>query len=278
MIGTAHGGIKFGAGLIAALIAATALVGCGSGDGRPLTSSTAGGTQAGDSAHGSLQFRLVFPKSKRSVTPAKPGARGVIPGGFYDGSIPFGSHSVKISVTNPTTGALLAPARVVNDATRPDGVTGTIAVGFGLLPVGLVNIAITAHPDLEATGNPLATGTGTATIVANDTAFADMLLTLTLKNLSVTPPTQTLHTLMMPFPSGMVDAQAQDAQGKPILYPLEYSTDNTGVLEVTEVSADFMHATVTPKIFVEGQGIPVTVTVTEPNSGATEQVQVIVAP
>ena len=255
----------------AIVVGALVSSGCGTGSNAATAADASVASQQSNAARGSLQFRLVFPTAKRS---ANSSARTRGPDGF-DGSIPLGSHSVKITVTNAATGALVTPARIVNDSARPDGVTGTIIVGFPLLPVGPVKIDITAHPDRTASGNPLATGTGTATIAANDTAIAAILMQLTIKTFTVSPPRQTLSARQQPFQSGMVDAQALDAQGRPLLYPIEYSIDNPGVAQITAVSADFMHATITPLQTPETQ-VTVLVTATEPNSGMTGTVRVVI--
>ena len=72
-----------------------------------------------------------------------------------------------------------------------------------------------------------------------------------------------------------VDAQATDAEGNPLLYPLEYSSSNPLVANIGTITPDFMHATIialqTPEI-----PQPVTITVTEPNSGMTATAIVIV--
>ena len=178
-------------------------------------------------------------------------------------------------MTNPTTAALLAPVRLVSDQERPNGVVGTITVGFPLLPVGSAKVDVTAFPAVDGTGNALANGTSTAAIAANTVATANVLMVLTFNSLVVGPKTQPLHTLGSG--TAVVDAQALDAQGNPLLYPLQYSSNQPQIADITNVTADFKHATVTSKRQFETP-IPVTITVTEPNSGSTGTAQVIVGP
>jgi hypothetical protein len=256
--------------------AGIALGGCGSGDSTlpPVGSQVA--DQTPGPTRGSLEFHVVFP-AKRSVAKAPAPTRANGPGG-YDGSIPLGSNSVKISVSDPTTGTLLLPARVVSRSDRPNGVNGTITVGFALLPVGPIKVDVAAYPSRDATGNALAIGTTTAQIVANATMPATVLMALTVTKLVVGPPSQTIHTQTTGGPTSVtIDGQAQDAQGNALVYPLTYSSDNTGIADVTAVSADFMHATVTGQQTPE---VPMTVTITvmEPNSGLTGTANVIVEP
>jgi hypothetical protein len=264
-------------GLLACLaLAAVCLVGCGGGgsSSQPGSSST---SLATDATHGALSFRIVFPKVTRSVNaphPARRTAHGRVVG---TGLIPRGSHSVKITLTNPTTGVLLTPERVVSDTQRPDGVEGSISVGFALLPVGPVMVDIKANPDIAASGNPLATGSATGQIIAFDTNTLDIGLELTISSLVLTPPTQTLHLFPMPGQTGQVTGMALDANGQPLIYPLEYSVDNTEAATISAVSADFMQATIMP-MFASTNPVTVNVTVSEPNSGMTATVQVIVAP
>src|SRR5207253_638902 len=117
----------------------------------------------------------------------------------YDGSIPRGSHSVRITLTDPASGDSLSPARVVSDTERPDGITGSITVGFPLLRVGPVKVDVTAHPDLVAQGTPLATGSVTSSISANTTTSTSVQMVLTLNRIVVAPPSQTLNTAVTPF-------------------------------------------------------------------------------
>lgn len=250
-------------------LAACLLAGCGGGGG-----SASQNQLATDSTHGALSFRIVFPTIKRSVSS---GVSTRVHTRVYDGSIPVGSHSVSIRLTNPTTGALLAPVRVVNDTQRPDGVTGSISVGFGLLPAGPIKVDIATFPDLAAAGNVLATGTANGQIVALQTTTLDIGLTLTLATLTLTPPTQTIHTFQAPPMNGQVMGTAKDANGKPLIYPLEYTVNITDILTVDTVSPDFMVATLRPLVSFQTP-TPVMVTVTEPNSGMTATVQVIVGP
>jgi hypothetical protein len=260
--------------LCAAVLAAALLAGCSGGDGPAAVGDTAAAEQPADASRGSLELHVVFPVVHQSATgkAARAKSRGSLPP--YDGSIPFGSHSVKIVLTDPATGASLAPARIVNDTDRPDGVHPGIAVGFPLLRVGPVKVDVTSHPDLAATGSPLGTGTVTTQIAANSVATASVQMALTISKLVISPPRQRLDT-SQGLSSGTVTGQALDAQGKPLLYPLQYSSDNPGIADITSVSPDFMTATVTAEQTPEGQAT-VTVTVTEPNSGLQATAQVVV--
>ena len=268
------------AGLIAmwrvaiVIAAAVTLTGCGAGETATTLTNSPVAQQPADTTRGSLEFRVSFPTAKRgAAAPAKPHVtRG---NGSYDGSVPLGSHSVKITLTDPVSNTLLA-LRIVSDTQRPDGVTGVIVVGFPLLRAGAAKIDIAAFASTDATGAALATGTGNATITANTTTEATVNLTLTLSKLVAGPPTQPLHTFTQGVPATVVvDAQATDSQGNPLLYPLEYSSDNPQVADITAITPDFMHATIgalqTPKT-----PQPVTITVTEPNSGMTASAIVVV--
>src|SRR5579872_355256 len=258
-------------GLLAAMAAAIALPGCGGGGGAP------GGSALVDATHGSIQFRVVFPsqgKAAHSGTAAAAVSRGPSP---FDGSIPHGAHSVKITLTSVDTGAQLA-SRVVSDQARPNGVTGSIAVGFPLVPVGNVRADVIASPALDATGNALATGSVTTQVLANQISNANVLMALTFDHLVVSPKNQILHTNVANFPvSVTVDATAFDVQGNPLLYPLQYSSNIPSVAAVTAVTPDFMHATVSANMFFSTP-TPVTITVTEPNSGTTGTATVVVGP
>jgi len=74
-----------------------------------------------------------------------------------------------------------------------------------------------------------------------------------------------------------MDAQALDAQGNPLLYPLQYSSDTPSLADITNITPDFMHATIGSSVRLSTPA-PVTITVTEPNSGTTATAQVIVGP
>lgn len=260
--------------LCAVFIGSIALSGCGGGSGSPAISN-----QSVDATHGSLEFRLAFPKvsqkaalSRKAIgTVAK--SRGINPN--YDGSIPLGTHSLRITLSNPTTNILLA-TRTVSDTQRPDGVAGTIIVGFPLLPVGQVKVDVQAYPTLDATGNALANATTIDTITANRITSTQVLMVLRIESLVLLPKTQTIDTTGG-SQSVVVNGQAQDISGNPLIYPLEYSSDQPQIADVTSVSPDFMHATVTAFIQLQTP-TPVTITVLEPNSGATATATVIVGP
>lgn len=258
--------------LVVLVIGAVALPGCGAGDSKTPPAAQALASQPLDRNTGALEFRLAFPQLPHKAPSAKPKTRANgIP---YNGEIPVGSHAVTIKLTDPASGDLLAPVRTVTSATRPDGVTGTIVVGFPLLRVGPVKVDVLAYPDPGAASNPLATGSTITEITANATAQSSVQMVLTFSKLVVTPRSQTLRRQQQTDPpTGMVDAQALDAQGKPLLYPLEYVSSNPTLVQITSVSDDFMHAMLTQTQFVEGT-ITIQITVMEPNSGATDTVDV----
>ena len=271
MINSARHGLTAAVSLVVILFGAMLMTGCGGGSGTAVNTPV-------DTARGSIEFRVKFPTATRGATAAKAANQVSKPRGRapYDGSIPLGSHSVKITVTNATTGALLVPARIVSDNERPDGVTGTIAVGFPLVPVGSAKVDVAAFPALDGTGAALANGTTMVVVTTNTITTATVLLNLTLDTLVVTPKTQQLHTLNGSG-SVIVDAQALDAQGNPLLYPLQYSSDTPTLADITNISPDFMHATISSSASLSTP-TPVTITVTEPNSGTTATAQVIVGP
>ncbi len=270
MIGGVRGSILATLHILACLVVVSALAGCGGGSG----GAAPGGTQSFDTTRGALEFRITFPAVNRGVKPTPAKTRGGSP---FDGSVPLGSHSVRITVVD-NAGNMLAPARIVSDTQRPSGVSGPITVGFPLLPQGPAKVEVIAFPTLDATGTELARGAATASIVANTTASTTVLLQLAFNRFIVTPKSQVLDTLGTgPPPTGIVNAQAVDAQGNPLLYPLQYTSDQPQIANVTSVTPDFMHATVTAFVRIQTP-TPVTITITELNSGATDTATVIVGP
>ena len=129
---------------IVALCAALA-GGCGGGGGgiaaqTPLVQSAQRGAMAVK-----LQFAPKPPK--RTASAKSGGSRKPVTRETYAGNIPYGTLSVRVTVVNPTTGATLAPPRIITAPADVSGLKPLINVQYASLPVGPVRVDVAAFPN-----------------------------------------------------------------------------------------------------------------------------------
>lgn len=243
------------------------LTGCGGGSGHSAITSP-----GQSSERGVLTLKVTFPKRNSRTTKTNSRrarvSRPVAPG--YDGSIPQGTQSVKVTLVNPTTGAPLALPQIIqaplDDETGEVGnVDSPQTVSFSNLAVGPVRVQVLAFPTLladAATGpgenNPIATGTADAQILANQTTTAQVLLHLTLDHIELTPKNTTL-TVFQGQTSAVLTAQAFDKNNAPLLYPFTFATSDSNVALITPLDAH------TVEVDANNAGTA-TITATEVNS------------
>lgn len=241
--------------LLGAGLALPLLGGCGGG---------AGGSNnaASNLTRGTLALTLTFPNS-RAAKPSKPTR-------VFGGNLPVGARSVQVSVTDPATGAALAPAKLITAPVSANSLPGMTTVQFTSLPVGAVLVKAIVFPDAAAKQNPIATGSATGQIVASTTTTVNVTFTLTLAHFIVSKtrvdvsPSVTDQTH-----SVTVDAIVQDASSRALLYPIYWLSSDPGIAQVTFDPADPTVATISG--VQEGTTV---VTLVEPNSGMTATVDV----
>ncbi|HLJ57507.1 MAG TPA: hypothetical protein VKT77_20890 [Chthonomonadaceae bacterium] len=235
--------------LLGAGLAIPLAAGCGSG-----------GAGAGGGGRGALTLTLNLQAARAATQPA----RSRTAGGF----IPLGTKAVSVSVTD-SAGALLAPTQLVTAPfTQQNQTPPIINVTFPNLPAGGVTVQASAFPDAAGQQPPIAAGSGSTTVPSGGTANLVVPVQLTLETLTVNP----MQVGIAPG-GGManVTAQALDAQGRPLQYPLTWLSEDPGIASVSFNPANPTSATVNG--VSEGS---TNVTVIEPNSGTLASVTVFV--
>ena len=105
----------------------------------------------------------------------------------YPGNIPYGALSVRVTVVNPTTGATLAPPRIITAPADTNGLKPLINVQYAALPVGPVRVDVAAFPNDNATGTVLAVGSVSGQITALQTTALSAPMTLTIVKITANP-------------------------------------------------------------------------------------------
>ncbi|HLJ57508.1 MAG TPA: hypothetical protein VKT77_20895 [Chthonomonadaceae bacterium] len=237
------------AGLLALCALATA--GCGGG-GAPATGSARGTVSVG------LQFQ------PRPAAPSKASGKTTVARTrqAFAGNIPFGALSVTVSLTNPSTGAALAPTRVV---TAPFDTGGNllplITVQFASLPIGPVRVDVAAFPTVSATGNVLATGTATGTILPAQTITLTAPMVMRVVRVVVNPPQLSIN---QDGDMAQISGNALDANNQPLDLPLFFVSSDPDLASVAPTSGGSNQATVSTP--VGGSSGTTQITVYEPNS------------
>ena len=238
--------------------------GCGGGGSAPAPASAA---QSRGTVSVGLQFASL-PKARAAVkgktkSAAKPATRAP-----YPGNIPVGTLSVQVTITNPSTGAALAPPRIVTAPADVNGVKPLVTVQYAALPAGPVRVDVSAFPNDNATGNVLATGSATGQITALQTTTLSAPMALTIKSLTVSP-----NSIILGNDGGQANivAKALDANGQPLDLPLQYISSDPDIADV-QLGSDPTQATII-------SGVPtgtIQITVYEPNSELSATVSVTV--
>ncbi|HLK59215.1 MAG TPA: hypothetical protein VKU00_21825 [Chthonomonadaceae bacterium] len=237
-------------------------VGCGGGGtGAPVSVTKT--TQ-----QGSLSMQILFPKPL-TRSEMKTNSRSA-KSHYSPGAIPDGSFAVKIVLSDPVSGNPIVPTRIV---TAPIGLSGSLAspitINYPALPVGNVNVAVTAHGLTDASDPPLATGNSQGTVVPLGNTVVHILLNLTANSIKMVPARQSVGFGQQ----GSVTATVFDKQGNTLLTPLQFSTNDPDLilLQNTGTSPATINMTVTNPNALD---FAATVTVTEPDSGLTTSVTV----
>jgi hypothetical protein len=248
-------------------LAAVLCGGCGGGG----TSMSTAALSSQNAGRGTVAISLRF-----SAKPApravfrRPHARGVFTPPTlppYAGNIPYGARSVRVSVSDPTTGTALAPPRVVFAPNTATGVDPLVTIQYAALPVGSVKVDVEAHPNSDGSGNTVAAGSTTGTVRALQTTSVTVPLVLTIKRIVVSPDALNLGS---DGDTATISAVAQDAAGQPLDVPLMYLSVDPDIADVQAQSGDPTMANVVT-------GVPRGTTqlvAYEPNSGVFAVVDV----
>ena len=230
-----------------AILCPLLLLGCG------------GGSQSVSSGNisdqrGTLTLQVLFPQPLRSV--ASGSTSKADPGRYTLGDIPDGAFSLKIALTNPSTGAAIIPPRIVTAPASLSGVNTPVTINFAALPLGPIQVNVTAHPDTLGTENPLGVGSGTGTITPLGNTQLHIPLALTAKEL------KTANKINMSVASpGKMDALILDKDGNLLKTPLVFTSLDTSIATV-------------PRNGISGTPIQVTVTQSAP-SGSSVGIKVL---
>ena len=218
--------------VIPGLLALCAILcsGCGGGGGglSPLPSA------AVDSTRGTVAITLLFAANPpgRATAATKQADRRIRPTRAFAGNIPYGALSVRVTVTNPVTGANLAPPRIVTAPANDSGLKPLINVQYAALPTGPVRVDVAAFPNDNATGNVLATGSVTGQITALQTTTLTAPMVLRVKRISISPTDADGTTTLLLQAGGdkiPIVATALDATDQPLDLPLMYVSDDPDI-------------------------------------------------
>jgi hypothetical protein len=247
-----------------AAVALPALAGCGGG-GSNLSSAS-----AQDATRGAVTFNLQFAASPLSssgrAAPVHTRNKfGPPPLPAFAGNIPYGTNSVRVVVTDPNTGAELAPARLVLKPATTSGVAPLLTVQYHALRVGPVKVDVSALPNHDGTGNALAVGSVTGQIVAQTTTTLTAPMTLTINHITVSPDS---HSFNPDATSGDLTASALDSNGQPLEYILQFVSADPDIVSV------FPTGDSTAQVFAGRARGTTEVLVYEPNSGISTTVPV----
>lgn len=135
----------------------------------------------------------------------------------YAGNIPYGTFSVLVTLTNPATGASLAPPRTVTAPQAQFGLQPLVNIQYAALPVGPFRADVAAFPSQNATGSLLASGSKTGEILALQTTSISVPLTLSVKRVVAFPSSVALDSDNTSEP---IDIAAQDAGNNAVTLPL----------------------------------------------------------
>jgi hypothetical protein len=178
----------------------------------------------------------------------------------YAGNIPFGALSVRVTVTNPTTGAELAPQRIVGRPANNGSLEPLVNIQYAALPVGPVKVDVQAYRGLAGSGSLLATGSAAGQISALQLTTLTAPMKLTITHVTVNPNHLALGT---DGDRGTFTAQALDANDNPIDMLIFYLSADPDIANVMISPIDPMSAIVTT-----GQPPGLTEIIAyEPNSG-----------
>lgn len=252
-------------GLIgAAAIGATLCGGCGGGGSAGLQSGVSHGE-----TRGTVSVNLQFPGASAGPVDGKAAARDENGPSAYAGNIPYGARSVRVSLTNPSTGAVLAPARIVTSPTGQNGVQPRITAQFAALSVGPVRVDVAAFPKIDGSGNAVATGSVSGQISAGQTTVLDAPMRLTIRTLTANP---TQLSLQSDGDSAQITVTALDASNQSLTVPIRFVATDPDILMVQQSSLDPAMALVSTTQIRGATRI----TVVEPNSGLEANVPVVV--
>ncbi|HET6382048.1 MAG TPA: kelch repeat-containing protein [Armatimonadota bacterium] len=249
-----------------AFVAAAALV-CGCGGGGPSTPGTSGG-------QGRVVLTIQFPP---------------VPTRFLGtGGIPIGTNAVKVSITDPTSGADLAQPQLVPRS----GSSSTATVTFPLIRTGAIQVTATAYADTAGT-QPLGMGQVSGVVTAGGTTTLDLPLTLgPIASLVITPTSLQLiaapggtgavrsrggvtrQSVVGGVSSATIHAEVLDSSTPPnqlLGFPISWTSSDTTVATVTPSGADSSDAVVQ----AVGFGTAV-ITATELNTGKSATITVSV--
>ena len=234
--------------------------GCGGGAG---TVPAGGGTDATNTARGTLALTMNFQASRAAGTPAR--TRD------FNGFIPIGTRAVLVQVLDPNSGAEIAPSQLVAAPLSRAGLAPTVvSVQFASVRQGPVRVKATAYPDVAGKTNPVAVGTAAGQIAAGATTNLSVKFSLTLAKLSVTPVNIAVSDIAaQQNNSATVTAVVVDSANRALQMPIYWLSRDPGI---AQVSFDTSNPNVAAIIGV-AFGTTV-VTVVEPNSGMTATVSV----
>ncbi len=278
--------LKRCAWLAVGAVLATALPGCGGGSGTANNSS--------DPTRGTLALTLTFPPQSNFATraatktqtraAAKAHTKATGTGTNPATGIPVGSATLKVTLTDPTTGAQLAAPRLVNGPLTSGTLPSMVTINFPLVPVGPVRVSAQAYPDTNAAQNPLATGQADGTVAPLTTTTINVPLTVTAATVRALP---TSISLLLPPPSmplsdgtggtttpptATITGSVLNSANQPVLFPLVYISNDPMIARVNYNPQNSGTATVTG--LLPGN---TTITVVEVNSGLMATVPVTVS-
>ena len=178
----------------------------------------------------------------------------------YAGNIPYGALSVRVTVTNPVTGAVLAPARTITSPVDVNGLKPLITVQYPALPVGPLRVDVAAFPNDNATGNILATGGVTGQIVGAQTTTLSAPMALTIVKITANPSP---INLAVDGGRATITVTGMDGGGQPLDLPYMFVPNDPDMVSVT---VDPQHGGVATIVSANIRGTT-RITAYDPNSG-----------
>lgn len=242
------------------------VAGCGGGGSGVAPALSAADTSRG-AASVSLQFAGAPAGRKAMLTRQASGAPGHTRA--FAGNIPFGARSVRVTVTNPSTGAELAPPRIVISPSTIDGLKPLVTVQYASLPVGPVRVDVAAFPNHDGSGNALATGSASGQVSALQTTTLSAPMVMTITRLTVNPTQIVLQ--LDSSNTGTLTVTGVNASGQPLDLPYMFVSADPDIAEVMVSTQDNTTATILPRRPGTTQ-----VTVYEPNSELTATARVLI--
>lgn len=147
----------------------------------------------------------------------------------YAGNIPYGALSVRVVVTDPATGAEVAPARLITRPATTSGVVPLVTVQYPALRIGAVKVDVAALPNDDGTGNALAVGSVTGQIAAQTTTTLTAPMTLTIDHITVSQKSISLDVVNN---SAGFDAIPMDKNNQPLDYILQFVSADPDIVTV----------------------------------------------